>query len=138
MAARNTKSLKLQFVVLLSIGIFLLIWLSIRQITPKEKEEIIHAFETANYFWIVVAIVISFLGLFLRAYRWNYLLNPLGYNINLVNATCHVIVGYFANYGIPRMGEISRCTLASKYDKVPFEVAFGTVITERIIDFILF
>jgi len=136
MGSKNTKSL-IQFVVLLSIGL-LLIWLSIRQITPKEKIEIIHAFETANYFWIVISLLISFLGLFLRAYRWNYLLNPLGYSVNLLNATCHVIVGYFANYGIPRMGEITRCTLVSKYDKVPFEVAFGTVITERIIDFILF
>jgi uncharacterized membrane protein YbhN (UPF0104 family) len=136
MQRKNTKSL-IQFVVLLSIGI-LLIWLSIRKITPDEKLEIIHAFETANYFWIVVALVISFLGLLLRAYRWNYLLNPLGYQIGLLNATCQVIIGYFANYGIPRMGEISRCTLAAKYDKVPFEVGFGTVITERIIDFFLF
>ena len=58
--------------------------------------------------------------------------------MNLLNATCHVIIGYFANYGIPRMGEVSRCTLAAKYDKVPFEIGFGTVITERIIDFFLF
>jgi glycosyltransferase 2 family protein len=48
------------------------------------------------------------------------------------------LVGYFANYGIPRMGEITRCTLAAKYDKIPFEVGLGTVITERIIDFIVF
>jgi uncharacterized protein (TIRG00374 family) len=66
------------------------------------------------------------------------LLEPLGHKVNLVNSTCHVLVGYFANYGIPRMGEITRCSLAARYDKVPFEVAFGTVITERIIDFLLF
>jgi hypothetical protein len=65
-------------------------------------------------------------------------LEPLGHRVNLLNATCHVLVGYFANYGIPRMGEVSRCSLASKYDKVPFEVGFGTVITERIVDFLLF
>ncbi len=136
MASKNTRS-AIQFIILLGIGI-LLIWLSVRQITPKEKDEIIYAFTTANYFWIAMAMVISFISHFLRAYRWNYLLQPLGYRINLVNSTCHVLVGYFANYGIPRMGEISRCTLAAKYDKVPFEIGFGTVITERIIDFILF
>jgi uncharacterized protein (TIRG00374 family) len=136
MLSKNIKSI-LQFLVLLTIGI-LLIWLSLKQITAEQKLEIVKAFQTANYFWIILAMVIAFLSHFLRAYRWNYLLKPVGFKTNLVNATCHVLVGYFANYGIPRMGEISRCTLASKYDNVPFEVGFGTVITERIIDFILF
>lgn len=136
MLSKNTKSI-LQFLVLLTIGV-LLIWLSLKKITPQQKLEIIQAFQTANYFWIVFAMGIAFLSHFLRAYRWNYLLKPLGYKTNLLNATCHVLVGYFANYGIPRMGEITRCSLASKYDEVPFEVGFGTVITERIIDFILF
>lgn len=133
---KNIKSI-LQFVVLLSIGI-LLIWLSVRKITPDEKAKIVNAFATADYFWVAVGMIISLLSHFLRAYRWNYLLEPVGYRVNLLNATCHVLVGYFANYGIPRMGEVSRCSLASKYDKVPFEVGFGTVITERIIDFLLF
>src|SRR5829696_2209530 len=120
MAGKNIRSI-IQFVVLLGIGV-LLIWLSVRKITPKQKEEIIVAFKTANYFWVVIAMLISFLSHFLRAYRWNYLLKPLGHRIPIVNSTCHVLVGYFANYGIPRMGEVSRCTLAAKYDKVPFEV----------------
>lgn len=133
---KNIKSI-LQFVVLLSIGV-LLIWLSVRKITPDEKKEIITAFETANYFWVILSMAIALLSHFLRAYRWNYLLQPVGQKVNLLNATCHVLVGYLANYGIPRMGEVSRCTLATKYDKVPFEIGFGTVITERIIDFLLF
>lgn len=135
MAKKNTKSI-VQFVVLLGIGI-LLVWLSLRQVAPQ-KDNIISAFQSADYFWVFISIVISFFSHFLRAFRWNYLLSPLGYRINLLNSTCHVLVGYLANYGIPRMGEISRCTLASKYDKVPFEVALGTVITERIIDFFIF
>lgn len=136
MAIKSTKSI-LQFIVLLGIGV-LFIWLSVRSITPEQKEKIIDAFKQANYFWIAVSLLISWLSHFLRAYRWNYLLKPTGHKINLVNANCYVMIGYLANYGIPRMGEISRCTLAPKYDDVPFEVAFGTVITERIIDFILF
>ncbi len=136
MAIKSTKSI-LQFIVLLGIGV-LFIWLSVRSITTDQKEKIIDAFKQANYFWIIVSLLISWLSHFLRAYRWNYLLKPTGHKINLVNANCYVLIGYLANYGIPRMGEISRCTLAPKYDDVPFEVAFGTVITERIIDFILF
>jgi len=136
MTVKNTRSI-IQFLVLLSIGI-LLIWLSLNGITPDQKKEIIVAFQTANYFWVIVAMAVAFMSHFLRAFRWNYLLNPVGQKTDLLNATCHVLVGYFANYGIPRMGEVTRCTLAAKYDKVPFEVGFGTVITERIIDTILF
>jgi len=135
-AAKNIKS-KIQFIVLLGIGV-LFIWLSVRQITPEQKEKIFNAFATADYFWVIISIIISWFSHFLRAYRWNYLLKPVGHKIDLLNANCHVLIGYMANYGIPRMGEISRCTLAAKYDHVPFEVALGTVITERIIDFILF
>jgi len=134
-AKTNTKSI-LQFVVLLCIAI-LLIWLSLRAVADK-KDEIINAFKNANYLWVIISMLFAFFSHFFRAYRWNYLLNPLGHKTKLINANCHVFIGYLANYGIPRMGEVSRCTLASKYDKVPFEIAFGTVITERIIDFMLF
>lgn len=135
MAKSKTGSI-IQFIVLLSIGI-LLIWLSVKQVAPQ-KDQIVDAFRNANYFWVGIAMVISFFSHFLRAFRWNYLLQPLGHKVRLANATAHVLIGYFANYGIPRMGEITRCSLAARYDKVPFETAFGTVITERIIDFILF
>lgn len=135
MASSKTKSL-LQFAIMLAVGL-LLVWFSYKQVEPQ-KDKIIDAFKNANYFWVGVCMLVSFVSHFLRAYRWNYLLQPLGYKVGLANATAHVLVGYFANYGIPRMGEVTRCTLAARYDKVPFEVGFGTVITERIIDFIIF
>lgn len=134
MAGKKARSV-IQFFVLLAIGV-LLIWLSLRQVAPQ-KDKIADAFANADYFWVSMSMLVALLSHFLRAYRWNYLLEPLGYKVNLFNATCHVLVGYFANYGIPRMGEVSRCTLASRYDKVPFEIGFGTVITERIVDFML-
>lgn len=136
MNGKNTRSI-IQFVILLGVGI-LLIWLSLSGITSEQKKEIKLAFQTADYFWVLISMFVSFLSHFLRAYRWNFLLKPVGHKTNLLNATCHVLVGYFANYGIPRMGEVSRCTLAARYDNVPFEIGFGTVITERIIDFMLF
>jgi glycosyltransferase 2 family protein len=132
---KSTKSI-VQFIILLSIGL-LLVWLSLKQVAPQ-KDNIINAFKNADYFWVVISMLVSLLSHVLRAYRWNYLLKPLNHKVKFINANAHVLVGYFANYGIPRMGEVTRCTLASKYDNVPFEVGFGTVITERIIDFLLF
>lgn len=132
--SKQTKSI-IQFVVLLGVGL-LLVWLSFRSVW-SEKDKIVDSFKNANYFWVGVSMLISFLSHFLRAYRWNYLLKPLGHKTTLANATGAVLVGYFANYGLPRMGELTRCTLAKKYDDVPFEVALGTVITERIVDMLL-
>jgi glycosyltransferase 2 family protein len=136
MARPGTKSL-IQFVVLLSIGIAL-IWFSFSRITSEEKDAILRSFATADYKWVAISMVICVLSHLLRAYRWNLLLEPAGHRVTLANGFCHVMIGYLANYGIPRMGEITRCTLAAKYDKVPFEVALGTVITERIVDLVLF
>lgn len=127
----KTKSI-IQFVVLLGVGI-LLVWLAFSQVAEK-KDEIVNAFTNANYFWVTVSVLIGFISHFLRAYRWNFLLEPLGHKTSLLNANAAVFIGYFANYGLPRMGEISRCTIADRYDKVPFQVGFGTVVTERIID----
>ena len=131
---KGTKSI-IQFTVLLGVGI-LLAWLSIKSVWG-ERDKIVDSFATANYFWVGVSIVIAFLSHYLRAFRWNYLLKPLGYSVKPPNALGAVLVGYFANYGLPRMGELTRCTLVAKYDDVPFEVALGTVITERIVDMLL-
>lgn len=131
---KSTKSI-IQFTVLLGVGI-LLAWLSIKSVWG-ERDKIADSFATANYFWVGVSIAIAFLSHYLRAFRWNYLLKPLGYSVKPANAVGAVLVGYFANYGLPRMGELTRCTLVAKYDDVPFEVALGTVITERIVDMLL-
>jgi uncharacterized protein (TIRG00374 family) len=131
---KSTKSI-IQFTVLLGVGI-LLAWLSIRSVWG-ERDKIANSFVTANYFWVGVSVVIAFFSHFLRAFRWNYLLKPLGYSVKPANSLGAVLVGYFANYGLPRMGELTRCTLVAKYDNVPFEVALGTVITERIVDMLL-
>ena len=131
---KNTKAI-IQFIVLLGIGI-LLVWLSFKSVWT-EKEKILSSFKNANYFWVSLSILIAFLSHYLRAFRWRYLLKPAGYSVKPVNALGAVLIGYFANYGLPRMGEITRCTLVTKYDDVPFEVALGTVITERIVDLLI-
>jgi glycosyltransferase 2 family protein len=125
-----------QLVVLFAIG-GLLVWLSLRSVAEK-KDEIIKSFQQANYFWVSISLIIAGCSHFLRAYRWNYLLKPLGYKTDLVNANCAVLIGYLSNYGIPRSGELTRCTISAKYDKVPFEIGFGTVVTERIVDLLVF
>jgi glycosyltransferase 2 family protein len=87
-----------------------------------------------NYYWVILALVFSFIGIVIRALRWQLLIEPLGFkpsNFNLVNA---VIIGYLANIPLPRFGEIARCASLNKTDKIPVDSLIGTVIIERIID----
>lgn len=45
-----------------------------------------------------------------------------------------IMIGYFANLGLPRLGEVLRAGLYSKYDSVPVDKVFGTIVTDRLID----
>jgi uncharacterized protein (TIRG00374 family) len=75
---------------------------------------------------------------YLRAYRWNLLIEPLGYqNLKTSRTFLAVMVGYFANLFIPRMGEITRCGILKKTDDVAITSSFGTVIAERLLDMLI-
>jgi uncharacterized membrane protein YbhN (UPF0104 family) len=45
-----------------------------------------------------------------------------------------VLIGYLANLAVPRLGEVLKCTLLSKYEKVPAEKIVGTIVAERAFD----
>ena len=72
-----------------------------------------------------------------RAYRWKYLLEPLGYKPQFANSFMAVMGGYLANLGIPRSGEVLRAATVSTYEEIPFDKAFGTIVSERIADIIM-
>ncbi|MCX6247110.1 MAG: lysylphosphatidylglycerol synthase transmembrane domain-containing protein [Bacteroidetes bacterium] len=145
MAFFNTESSSLRsnfltfikFVFFLGLGI-LIIWLSIRNLTHSEKQEIINSFRTANYNWVILAILLGILSHVIRALRWMLLLEPMAYKPSFKNTFYAVMVGYFANMAFPRLGEVTRCGVLAKYEKVPFNKSFGTVITERALDMIIF
>jgi uncharacterized protein (TIRG00374 family) len=136
-APSNKGATAIKFVLFLGLGI-LIIWLSLRGLTPTEKEQILHSFRSANYNWVVLTIALGIFSHILRALRWRLLLNPLGYHPSVKNTFFAVMVGYFANMAFPRLGEVTRCGILTRYENIPFNKSFGTVITERAIDMILF
>lgn len=88
------------------------------------------------YFFVVFFIVLTIAHL-TRGLRWNLLLNTITeHKTKPLNSFFAVLIGYVVNLGLPRAGEIMRCSLITKYNKTPFEKVLGTVIIERIIDFI--
>ncbi len=94
-------------------------------------------FENANHWWLVLVAVFTAVAGWSRATRWNMLLEPVGYRPSAFDATLAVFTGYFANQLIPRAGEVTRCGTLNRLERVPVNVSFGTVVAERIFDFLV-
>jgi uncharacterized membrane protein YbhN (UPF0104 family) len=72
----------------------------------------------------------------LRALRWQMLLEPMGYRIRFSNSFLTIVLGYFANLGFPRMGEVVRAGSLSRYERIPMERVMGTLVVDRLMDFV--
>lgn len=129
------KWLTILIPLLIGIGI---IWYQFSSLTPEEINKIKISFQKANYFYILLSLIIALGGYWSRAYRWKYALNHLGYQTGFYNNFYTVSVSYLVNLTVPRSGEISRAALLKKYEDVPFDKAFGTIVAERIVDFMIF
>ena len=90
-----------------------------------------------RYSWIWVTIFAFMLSNILRAHRWKMMLEAIGYKPKMINLLGTVMINYLANLGIPRSGEVIRAAMISKYENIPFEKSFGTVVTDRIFDAIM-
>jgi len=86
--------------------------------------------------WVVLSMIFGSWAYISRGLRWISLINALGYKSSKWNSISAVSVGYFTNMFIPRAGEISRCTALNQAEKVPVNKLLGTILIERVIDFI--
>jgi uncharacterized protein (TIRG00374 family) len=125
------KILKIVLPILL--GVFL-IWYSLSKVSI---DQIIDYAQKADYKWIVLGVFLGLLSHLSRAYRWLFMLEPLGYKIKLGNSIMAVFATYLINYTIPRAGEVARASILANYEGVPFEKGFGTIVAERIADTIV-
>ena len=123
----------LKIVLPLALGSFL-VWYSLSDIS---LEILGNYFKEANYSFILLGLFFGVLSHLSRAYRWKFMLEPLGFKPKFTNSILAVLVGYLVNLAIPRAGEISRATVMTNYEKIPFEKAFGTIVAERIADLIM-
>jgi|TARA_R100000479_G_scaffold176508_1_gene131583 hypothetical protein len=128
-----TKFLKIALP--LALGVFL-IYYSYTKFTPEQLDEISFYFKKADYTFIVLSVFLSLVSHIIRAVRWNLLLAPIGYKPSVLNNFMAISVAYLMNMFIPKSGEISRGIVLDKYEKVPFDKGFGTIISERVVDLI--
>ena len=123
----------LNFLIFLTLGIILL-YFAFRNIS---FQTLLSDLKNANYFWILLSLLLGFLGFVVRAYRWKMLIEPLGHKPPLKDAFHALMTGYLANYTLPRFGEVTRCATLSRTNKIPMDALIGTVIIERTIDMIV-
>lgn len=129
------KTLKtLKFLSFFLLGILLFWWVYKDQDISRIKSILTNE---VNYFWIVVSVFLGLLSHISRTIRWNLMIEPLGHKPRTLNTFLAVMIGYLMNLALPRMGEISRCGVLSRYEKIPFTKLIGTVVLERLIDVIM-
>lgn len=131
---KNFKTV-IKILISLGLGVGLIVWFW-TSMSETDKTETINAFKRANYFWVLMAPLVGFLGNFIRTQRWRLMLRPLGYNPGYWNTFHSVMVMYFFNLFVPRLGEVTRCTMLAEYENVPVEKSLGTMVTERLLDVI--
>jgi hypothetical protein len=130
----NKKLLSiLQYLLFLGLSVFL-VWWSVRKITDKGWEDIKEAFRNANYLLIIPVMCTLLLSHYSRALRWKILMEPLGYKPRVLNTYMAVLIGYMANLAVPRLGEVLKCTILARYEKVPADKLVGTIVAERAFD----
>lgn len=128
-----TLSNILKFIISLGLG-FGLVWFLNSKLSPEQKTQIIIGLKQMDILYIVVIILLAILACIVRAYRWNMLLKPMGYNPRKSTLIASIFIMYLGNLLFPRLGEVLRCSVLLKEEDIPLEKSIGTMITERLID----
>jgi glycosyltransferase 2 family protein len=127
----------LKYIFFLGIGIFLT-WWQLSKMTPTQKIQFRESLSHVHYIYLIPVFIITILGHISRGVRWKILIEPMGYEPKIANTFYTTMCGYFANTFLPRAGEILRCTLLSRYEKIPVTKLFGTILVERIFDLLCY
>ncbi len=123
----------LQYIFFLGLGIFL-VWWSIHKMDDKNWNDCKIALQSANYYLFIPVFFILILSHISRTARWRILMKSMNYRPGFINTFCAVMIGYLANLAIPRLGEVLKCTILGKYEKVPPDKLIGTILVERAVD----
>lgn len=123
------KTLKVALPIIL--GGFILYWVYRDFDFERAKEILLHG---TNWGWMFFSLFFGVVSHVLRGWRWKQTLAPLDAYPKTSNCVDAIFVSYATNLVLPRIGEVSRCGILSKYDNVSFSKSLGTVVTERLVD----
>ncbi len=89
-----------------------------------------------KYVWVWLSLFLGLLSHISRTLRWGLMIEPISHKPRFINTFLSVMVGYLMNLAFPRMGEVSRCGVLARYEKISFTKLLGTVVAERLVDMI--
>lgn len=127
----------LQYLIFLGGGLFL-VWWQLKEMTSEERTHFYQSLQQANYWVVLPIIIIALLSHLSRSMRWKLMMEPMGYDPALKNVFAATMIGYLANAAIPRLGEILKCSVLARYEKLRVDRLVGTIIIERLFDFACF
>lgn len=124
----------IQILLPLAIGVILLWYLYHNQ----DLSEIMRVVKKGvRYDIIFFSLLFGLAANTVRGLRWSMLINSLGKRVRRRNAIYAIWGNYAINMALPRVGEIWRCGVMSKYEKIPFAKLLGTLFVDRIMDTIV-
>jgi len=142
----------LQTIVFLSTGIIILYLVYYKQNQAYQAEcalqgiaaedcslinKVYEDFLKSDFRILLLVLMLYFLSNISRALRWNMLLKTFGVRPRFINSFMSIMLGYFANLGLPRVGELIRAATLARYEKIKVDKVMGTVIIDRAMDVIL-
>ncbi len=127
----------LKYLFFFGLGIFL-VWWQFNKMTATEKEQFGESLQHADYWLLIPVIILAIFSHISRAVRWKILIEPLGYHPSTTTAFYSVMCGYLVNTFIPRGGEIFKCSLMHRYEKIPMNKLIGTILIERVFDLVCY
>lgn len=112
-----------------------LIWYMLAHIDVKEMWHTLRS--GVNYWWILLAMIISIFSHIIRAARWRIQLKSLNINPGMMALSCSIFGCYALNLVFPRLGEVWRCTYIAQRQKAPFTTVFGSMVADRLSDTVM-
>lgn len=116
------------------VGILISVVLLYFSLRGLKLGEVWQALQGARYIWLLPGIAVYFIGVWVRSWRWHYLLRPLK-KISTAEMFPIVTIGYMGNNIYPaRAGEILRAVILKQREAVPVSASLATIFIERIFD----
>ena len=125
----------IKYLFFFALGVFFA-WLSVKDINQERWQQIKHSLSQARQWIFIPVVVLLILSHYFRSLRWKILMEPLGYRPSTFNTFAAVMIGYLVNTGVPRLGEVVKCTLLARYEKIRADRLIGTIVIERAIDLV--
>ncbi|MBL7763687.1 MAG: flippase-like domain-containing protein [Chitinophagaceae bacterium] len=125
----------LKYLFFLGLGVFFA-WLSVKDIDAERRQHIKSSLTQSKQWLFVPVVFMLLIAHYSRALRWKILMEPLGYKPSNFNTFAAVMIGYLVNMGVPRLGEVVKCTILARYEKIRADKLVGTIVAERAIDLI--